>query len=97
VGCIIRDGDTKGLLLRLRTAMNFDIAISDAPFEGLLVGGEEDVEAISLDGAASVEDFYGPVVVVASDNHFGTEGIFSIGGHERVTGSYIVAGSCLAV
>ncbi len=46
------------------------------------MGGEEDVEAVVLDCATTVEDFDGLVVVIAGDYHFCAEGISFVRGDE---------------
>ena len=64
--------------------MYFYVEVPDAPLQGLLVGAEEDVEPVSTDGAAPVENFYGKSIVVAGDNHFCPEGVSLVGRHEDV-------------
>jgi hypothetical protein len=54
----------------------------NAPVEGLLVGDKEDIDAVAVDCAATVEYFYGLIVVIAGDYHFHTEGVSFISGDE---------------
>jgi hypothetical protein len=77
--------------------MYFYVEVPDAPFEGLLVGVEEDVEPVSLDGAAPVENFYGLSIIIAGDNHFCSEGISFVGRHEDIAWLYFEAGCGYAV
>ena len=71
--------------------VDFDIEVFHTPFEGFLVGGEEDIHAISLDGSTSVEHFDGSPLAIAGDDHLRTEGITFVGRYERVAGLYHVA------
>jgi hypothetical protein len=54
--------------------VDFDFEGADAPGFGLVEGGEEDVEAAALDGAAAVEDGDGLALGVAGDDDEGVEG-----------------------
>jgi hypothetical protein len=47
---------------------------------------KENVQMVSSDSAAAVEDLYGLVVVVAGHNHFSAEGESFVGGNEGITG-----------
>jgi hypothetical protein len=58
---------------------------------------EKYIEAVSLDGAAAVEDLDGPAVVVAGDDHLCAEGVLPVGGHERIARLYLVSGCGYAV
>jgi len=78
-------------------ATYFDIKPLNTPFQRLLVGVEEDIEVVSADSAASVEDFYRLCVAVAGDDHFSAERILPVGCYEGVAGSYFVPTGCLAV
>jgi len=77
--------------------MHFYIEVSDAPFQGLLVGVEEDVKAVSPDGAAPVENFYGLSIIIAGNNHFSSEGVSFVGRHEDITWLYFEPGCGNAV
>jgi len=61
------------------------------------VRGEEYVEPVSTDGAASVENFYRLVIVIAGNDHFGTEGVLPIGRRKGITRAYSVTASCHAI
>ena len=71
--------------------------VFDAPLQGLYVGVKEYVEAVSLDGAAVVEDLDGPAIVVAGDDHLSAEGVALVGGYERIARLYLVSGGGYAV
>jgi len=71
--------------------VDFDIEVFHAPLEGFLVGGEEDIKSISLDGSASVEHFDGSLLAIAGDDHLRAESVSFVGRYERVTGLYHVA------
>jgi hypothetical protein len=58
---------------------------------------KEDVEAVSTDGAAPVEDFYGFSIFVASDDYFSAEGVFFVGRHEGIARTYFVTAGRYAV
>ena len=77
--------------------MYFNVEVPNTPFQGLLVGGEEDVEPVSLDGAAPVEDFYGLSVVIAGNDHFSSEGVSFVGRDEYVAWLYFVPAGGYAV
>ena len=77
--------------------MNFDVNVPNAPFQGLFVRIEENIEPVSINGAAPVEDFYRPIVVVAWDNHFCAEGVFFVGSDKGICPVYFVAGRCYAL
>ena len=77
--------------------MYFYVEVPNAPFQGLLVGGEEDVEPISLDGTTPVENFYGLSVIIAGDDHLSSEGVSFVGRHEDVAWLYFVPAGGYAV
>ena len=70
--------------------MYFYFDVPDAPFQGLLVGAEENVKPVSLDGTAPVENFYGLSIIIAGDNHFSSEGVSFVGRHEDIARLYFV-------
>ena len=76
---------------------NFNIKVSNAPFQSLLMGVEEYVKAITANSAASVENFYGFAVLVAGDGHCGSKRVSLISGYETVALGYFVATGCYAV
>lgn len=67
-----------------------NLKILNTPFQGFLVSGEEHVEPVSFDGAASVENFHGLAVTIAWNEHFGVEGISSVRRHEGIARLYLV-------
>ncbi len=71
--------------------MDLDRKGFNSPVKGFLVGGEEDVEAVIFNCAASVEDFDGFVVVVTGDYHFSAEWVSPVGGNEGLVGLDFVA------
>jgi len=75
----------------LFSVVDLDVEVFYTPFEGFLMGGEEDVHSMSLDGTTSVEHFDGSPLAIAGDNHLRTEGISFVGRYERVAGLYHVA------
>ncbi len=77
--------------------MYFYVEVPNTPFQGLLVGGEEDVEPVSPDGAAPVENFYGLSIVIAGDDHFSSKGVSIVGRHEDVAWLYFVPAGGYAV
>ena len=85
------------LVMVVLLATYFDIEPLNTPFQRLLVGVEKDVEPVSADSAASVEDFYGLCILVAGDDHFSAERVLFVGCYEGVAGSYFVPTSRLAV
>ena len=68
--------------------MYFYIEVSDAPFQGILVGVEEDIEPVSPNGTAPVENFHGLSIIIAGDNHFCSEGVSLVGSHEDIAWLY---------
>jgi len=58
---------------------------------------EEHIEPISLDDAASVEDFYRLSILVAGDNHLGPKGVFLVSRYEGIARTYFVTAGCFAV
>ena len=68
--------------------MYFYVEVPDAPFEGHLVGVEEDVEPVSSDGTAPVENSYGLSIIIAGDNHFSSKGVSFVGRHEDIAWLY---------
>ncbi len=78
-------------------AIYFYVEVPNAPFQGLLVGGEEDVEPVSTDGATPVENFYGLSIVIAGDGHFSSEGVSFVGRHEDIAWLYFVPAGGYAV
>jgi hypothetical protein len=77
--------------------VDFYVDVFDSPFQGFFVGGEEDVQAVSTDGAAAVEDLNGLIVVVAGYDHFSAEGESFVSGCEGITFAYFVAAGRYAV
>ncbi len=61
------------------------------------MGVKKDVEPVSTDSAASVEDFYRLCVAVAGDNHFSAESVLFVSCCEGVAGAYFVPAGRLAV
>ena len=78
------------LVMVVLLATDFDIEPLNTPFQCLLVGVEKDVEPVSADSAASVEDFYGFCIAVAGDDHFSAERVLFVGCYEGVAGAYSV-------
>ena len=76
---------------------NFDIKVSNTPFQSLLVSVEEYVKTISTNSATSVENFYGLAVLVARDNHFGSKWVHLISGYKAVVLGHFVATGCYAI
>ena len=76
---------------------NFNIKVSNTPFQSLLVRVEEYVKAISANNATSVENFYGLTALVARDNHFGSKWVHLISGYKAVTLGYFMATGCYAI
>jgi len=76
---------------------NLHVQVLYAPFEGFLVGVEEDVESVSFYCAAAVEDLDGPAVVIAGHDHFCAKCVALVGGYECVVRLYLVAGCGYAV
>ena len=76
---------------------NFNIKVSNTPFQSLLVRVEEYVKAISANNATSVENFYALTALVARDNHFGSKWIHLISGYKAVALGYFVATGCYAI
>ena len=74
-----------------------NLKVLNAPFQGFLMSGEEHVEAVSFDGAASVENLYGLAVAIAGDEHFGTEMISSVCCHKGIARPYLVPAGRYAV
>jgi hypothetical protein len=77
--------------------MYFDVEVLNAPFKGLFVGVEEYIEPISADDTAPVEHFYGLSILVAGDDHFSPEGVFSVSCHEGITRTYFVTTGCFPI
>lgn len=69
----------------------FDVEVSHTPFQRLLMGVEEYVKPVSVNGATPVENFYRLVVFVARNNHFGAEWIFFVSGYKGITRAHFVA------
>ena len=67
-----------------------NVEVSDTPFQRLFVSGEEHIKPVSFDGAASVENFHGPAVAIAGDEHFSAEGIPSVCRHKGIARPYLV-------
>ena len=77
--------------------MDFNINISNAPFEGFLMCVKEYVEVISANDAASVENFYDLTILVAGDDHFVSKRVYLISGYKAVALGYFMAGGCYTV
>ncbi len=77
--------------------MYFYVEVPNAPFQGLLVGGEEDIQPVFPDGAAPVENFYGLSIVIAGDEHFSAKGVSFVGRDEDVAWLYFVPAGGYAV
>jgi hypothetical protein len=54
------------------------------------VGVEEDIEPVSTDGAAPVENFYWFPIVVAGNEHFSAEAVFFVSRNEGIAGAYFM-------
>ena len=76
---------------------NFNIKVSNTPFQSLLVRVEEYVKTISANNATSVENFYDLTVLVAGDNHFGSKWVYLISSYKAVALGYFVARGCYAI
>ena len=75
-------------------AADFDVDVPNAPLKSLLVSMKEDIQLVSLDRAAPVEDFNGFVIVVAFNYHFRAEGVSFVGRHKSIAGlDFMAAGS----
>ena len=59
-----------------------------------MVNMEKRIQLISFNRPAPVEDFNGPAVVVAFDDHFRAEGISLVGGYESIAGPDFMAVRC---
>ena len=70
--------------------MHINCKVLNAPFQSFFMSGEEHVESVSFDGAASVEDFNGLPCAVAGNEHFGAEGVSSVCCHKGITRLYLV-------
>jgi len=77
--------------------MYFDVKVLNAPLQGFFVAVEEDVQAVSTDSAASVEDLYRLVIVVTRYAHLRAERIVFIRRHKGVARLYSVTAGCNAV
>lgn len=85
------------LLVATGTSTYFNVEVPNTPFQGLFVGAEENVEPVPADGTASVEDFYWRCIFVSRDDYFSSKGVFFVGRHEGIVGSYFVAAGGLAI
>ena len=77
--------------------VHFNVEVLHAPFQRFLMGREEDIDSIPLDGSTSVDHFYRSSMTVAGDDHLRTKGISLVGRHEGVAGLYHMAASGYAV
>ena len=78
-------------------AAYLNVKILNAPFQGLLMSGEEHVEPVSFDGAASVENLYRLAVAIAGNDHFSAERVSSVCRHKGITGLYLVSTGCYSI
>ena len=69
---------------------NIDLKVFNAPFQGFFMSGEEHVEPVSFDGAASVEDFHGLAVAVTGNEHFSAEGVSAVRRYKGIARLYLV-------
>jgi len=76
---------------------NFNIKVSNTPFQSLLVRVEEYVKTISANSATSIENFYGLIVFVARDNHLSSKWVYLISSYKAVALGYFVARGCHAI
>ncbi len=76
---------------------NFNIKVSNTPFQSFLVRVEEYVKTISANNATSVDNFYGLIALVARDNHFGSKWVYLISSYKAVALGYFVATGCYAI
>lgn len=76
---------------------NFNVEVSDAPLKSFLMRIEKYVKAISADSSASVDNFYGPLAIVAWYNHFGSKRVCLISSYKAVSLGYFVAVGSYAV
>lgn len=77
--------------------MYFDVKVLNAPLQGFFVAVKEDVQAVSTDGTASVEDPYRLVIIVARYAHLHAERIVFVRCHKGVAWLYSVTAGCNAV
>ncbi len=67
-----------------------NLKILNPPLKGFFVSGEEDVEPVSFDGSASVENFHGLAVAIAGNQHFSVERVSSVGCDKGIARLYLV-------
>ena len=67
-----------------------NIKILNTPLKGFFVSGEEHIEPVSFDGAASVENFHGLAVTIARNQHFCVEWVSSVGRDKGIARQYLV-------
>ena len=74
-----------------------NLKILNTPLKGFFVSGEEDVEPVSFDCSASVENFHGLAVAIAGNEHFGVEGISSVRRDKGIARQYLVPAGCYSI